>query len=482
MHIVMAASECAPWAATGGLAQVVQSLSRELARMGHQVTVYLPYYRQVSKLLPQLPVALASVTVPFSAYNRFARILDGGVIEGVRHLFVDCPEFFDREQIYATAAGNYPDNAERFGLFCRAVLEAAKILGVPDLFHVHDWPTAILPVMLRTLYYFDPLLRNVATVLTIHNAGYQGWFPSSTVQALLLPAEVYTPERMEQRGQVDFLKGGIVYADALTTVSPTYAREIQTPEFGNGLEETLRWRSPELTGILNGVEYADWNPETDPNIAAHYSESDLKGKRECRRDLLHAFDLRTLPEGTAVLGMVTRFTTQKGLDLLAAIADELMQREVALVILGDGEEYYERLLTGFAERYPGKMRVQTRYDPVMAHKVEAGADLYLMPSRYEPCGLSQIHALRYGTIPVVRATGGLEDTVDEKPEGGGDGFKFQGYEPAELLKAIDRGLAVFAQPELWQATMRRAMRKRFTWERPAAEYEAVFERAIQNRS
>ena len=482
MHIAFAAPECTPWASTGGLADVVRSLSRELARQGHQVTVYLPYYRQVAKMLPGLPVAVASLTIPFPSYSRFARVLDGGVTDGVRHLFVDCLEFFDREAIYATASGNYPDSAERFGLFCRAVLEAAKWLGVPEIFHVHDWPAALLPVMLRTIYYFDPLLRNVPTVLTIHNAGYHGWFPPSTVPTLLLPAEVYTPERLEYRGEVNLLKGGIVYADALTTVSPTYAKEIQTAEFGNGLEGVLAQRSANLTGILNGVDYADWSPETDRNIAAHYSVEDLSGKKECRRDLLHAFDLRGVGEGTAVLGMVSRFTTQKGFDFLLAIADELLPRDVALVILGDGEEYYARQLLEVAERYPGKMRVRTTFDPVMAHKIEAGADLFLMPSRYEPCGLSQIYALRYGTVPVVRATGGLEDTIHELPAGAGNGFTYSGYEPAELLKAIVRATEMFEDKARWQAMMLRNMAERLTWEAPARAYVGVYEGAIRNRS
>lgn len=483
MRIAFATPECTPWASTGGLAEAVSSLARELARQGHEVSLYLPYYRQVAKQRPALPVCVPSLTIPFPSYNRFARVLDGGVKNGVRMYFVDCPEFFDREAIYATASGNYPDNAERFGLFCRSVLEAAKLLGVPELFHVHDWPTALLPVMLRTVYYFDPLLRNVPVVLTIHNAGYHGWFPPSTVPTLLLPAEVYTPERLEQGGEVNLLKGGIVYADAVTTVSPSYAHEIQTPEFGNGLDDALRRRSSDLTGILNGADYAEWNPETDPSIAAHFSAADLRGKRECRRDLLHAFGLSGgTDERTAVLGMVSRFTTQKGFDFLAEIADGLMERDVALVIQGDGEEYYTRLLEQMAARYPAKVRVMTNFDTVMAHKIEAGADLFLMPSRYEPCGLSQMYALRYGTIPVVRATGGLDDTIDEQPDGAGNGFKFHGYDAKEFLAAIARGLDLFADTSVWQAMMERAMAQRFLWETAARAYVSVYEKAIRNRS
>ncbi len=483
MRIAVATPECTPWASTGGLAEAVSSLARELALNGHEVSLYLPYYRQVAKKRPDLPVPVPSLTIPFPTYNRFARVLDGGTNDGVRTYFVDCPEFFDREAIYATASGNYPDNAERFGFFCRAVLEATKLLGVPEIFHVHDWPTALLPVMLRTVYYFDPLLRNVPVVVTIHNAGFHGWFPPSTVPALLLPAEVYTPERLEQGGEVNLLKGGIVYADAVTTVSPTYAREIQTPEFGNGLEEALGRRNSDFTGILNGANYTEWNPETDPSIAAHFSATDLRGKRECRRDLLHAFGLSgSTGDGTAVLGMVSRFTTQKGFDFLAEIADQLMERDVALVILGDGEEYYTRLLEQMAQRNPAKVRVKTSFDTVIAHKIEAGADLFLMPSRYEPCGLSQMYALRYGTIPVVRATGGLDDTIDEQPNGAGNGFKFHGYEAKEFLAAIVRALDLFADAPRWQAMMERAMAQRFLWGTAARTYVGVYEKVIRNRS
>ena len=269
MHIVFAASECAPWAKTGGLADVVSALPRALTKFGHKVSVFIPYYRQVAKVVPNPPVILESLTVPFPSYNRFVRILDGGTAEGVQAYFVDCPELFDRESLYATPSGDYPDNAERFGLLSRAIIEASKVIGIPDVFHVHDWQTAMLAVMLRSIYFFDPVFRHVPAVLTIHNAGYQGWFPPQTMEKLLLPWDMFTFDKLEHYDTVDFLKGGIVYADAITTVSRTYAQEIQTAEFGNGLEGVLRQRSGDLFGILNGVDYEEWNPATDPHIAAH---------------------------------------------------------------------------------------------------------------------------------------------------------------------------------------------------------------------
>ena len=482
MDIVFAASECTPWAKTGGLADVVGALPRALAKLGHTVSVFLPYYRQVAKAVPDAAVVVPSITIPFPSYNRFVRILDGGLILGVQHYFVDCPELFDRESFYATPAGDYPDNAERFGLFSRAVIEATKVLGVPDVFHVHDWQAAMIAVLLRSVYFFDPVFRRVPVVLSIHNAGYQGWFPPRTMETLLLPWDMFTYQKLEQNDTLNFLKGGIVYADALTTVSQKYAQEIQTGEFGNGLDSLLRQRSGDLFGILNGVDYDEWDPAVDPHISAHYTVDKLDGKSECRRDLLHAFGLEGVGEETAVIGVVSRFATQKGFDFIVAIMDRLVREDMVLVMLGNGEEYYERLLTEMAARYPGKVRVQVKYDNVIAHKIEAGSDMFLMPSRYEPCGLNQIYSLKYGTIPIVRATGGLDDTIDEQPFGGGNGFKFWGYDPKSLMDAIGRALGTFQNKDEWTRMMRRGMAQDFSWEKPAHEYVRVYERVIENRS
>jgi starch synthase len=481
MHIVFAASECSPWARTGGLGDVVSALPKTLAKLGHRVSVFLPYYRQVAKAVPDAPVVLSSVTIPFPTYSRFVRILDGGLIDGVQNYFVDCPELFDRESFYATPSGDYPDNAERFGLLSRTVIEASKILGVPDVFHVHDWQTAILAVLLRYTYYFDPMLRHVPVVLTIHDVAYQGWFPPQTIEKLLLPWDIFTFDKLEHNNMLDFLKGGIVYADAVTTVSRKYAEEIQTAEFGNGLEDALRKRN-DLIGILYGVDYSEWDPATDPHIAAHYSADKLAGKKECRRDLLHAFGLEGVGDTTAVIGTVSRFSTQKGFDFIVDIMDRLVAEDMVLVILGQGEEYYERVLVEMANRHPSKVRVHVTYDPVMAHKIEAGSDIFLMPSRYQPAGLSQIYSLRYGTVPVVRATGGLDDTIDEQPLGGGNGFKFWGYSCSALIEALQRALSTFRNKEEWTQMMKRGMVQDFSWDGPAKEYVRVYERAIENRS
>jgi starch synthase len=484
MQIVFAASEAVPFAKTGGMADVVGALSHEIAKLGHQVSVYLPMYAVVRPHLEKQPsYAIRSITIPFPHGNRFAGIVDGGVRDGVQFYFVDCPEFFDRLGLYGNNGDSYPDNAQRFGLFCRATIEATKLLGVPDVFHVHDWQAALIPVLLRTIYSADPVLKKAATVLTIHNAAYQGWFPPSTTEQLQLPWELFTYDKLEQYNTFNFLKGGVVYADLLSTVSRKYAEEIQTSDFGNGLEGALRQRNTDLRGILNGVDYAEWDPATDGNLAAHYNPLDLSGKRACRKDLLHAFGL-DVPDETPVIGICSRFASQKGFDLLEQIAGRLAERDLAVVALGTGEPYYENFFRDFAFANAGRFSVQIRYDDAMAHKIEAGSDIFLMPSRFEPCGLNQIYSLKYGAIPVVHATGGLDDTVEEWNPGlnTGTGFKFMPYESQALLNAIDRALTAFYDKKQWSQLVENAMAQNFSWEQPAREYVALYEEAARKRA
>jgi starch synthase len=479
MHIVFAASEGVPFAKTGGLADVAGALPPEIVKLGHRVTVYLPLYTRVRSKIGERPYAVRSITVPFRHYNRYAGIVDGGTRDGVKFYFVECPELFDRPELYGPGGGDYPDNAERFAFFCRAVLEATKLLGVPDVFHVHDWQTGMIPVYLKTIYADDPALQHAATVMTIHNAAYQGTFLPATTEELLLPWDVFTMDKVELFDRFNFLKGGLVFADALTTVSRKYAEEIQTAEFGWGLEGVLSGRAKDLYGILNGVDYAQWNPATDGNLAAHYSEENLAGKKECRRDLLHAFGLDDVAETTPVIGIVSRLATQKGFDLVSEISEELVARGLAVAALGSGEPVYEKFFRGWAFRHPDQVSVRIGYDEVISHKVEAGSDIFLMPSRYEPCGLNQIYSLKYGTVPVVRATGGLDDTIEEwdAKKGTGTGFKFAPYESGELLAAVDRALETFKDKKAWTKLMRNGMKQEFGWDGPAREYVKVYERA-----
>lgn len=483
MHIVFAASEGVPFAKTGGLADVIGVLPREIARLGHRVTVYLPLYARVRTRIGSRPYAVRSITVPFRYYNRFAAIVDGGHRDGVQFYFVECPELFDRKELYGPGGGEYPDNAERFGLFCRAVLEAAKQLGVPDVFHVHDWQTGMIPVYLRTTFANDPVLRKAATVMTIHNAAYQGTFPPATTEQLLLPWNVFTMDKVEQFDRFNFLKGGVVFADLLTTVSRKYAEEIQTAEFGWNLEGVLRKRTADLRGILNGVDYEHWNPATDTSLAARYSPEKLEGKTICRKDLLRTFGLDAVADGMPVIGIVSRLATQKGFDLVSKIGEELARRDVIVIVLGSGEPVYENFFRDWAFRHPDQVAVQIRYDEALAHKIEAGADVFLMPSRYEPCGLNQIYSLKYGTVPVVRATGGLDDTIEEwnAEKRTGTGFKFAAYNPLDLMAAVDRALKAHQNKAAWTRLMRNGMKQEFGWAAPAQEYVKAYEDAARKR-
>ncbi len=481
MHIAFAASECVPFAKTGGLADVVGALPRALAGLGHQVTVYLPRYRQTK--LPQAKTVVQSITVPFDDKYRFCSVVDGGTQGGVQFYFIEYPPFFDREALYGTPEGDYPDNAERFALYSRAVLEAAKILGVPDVFHCHDWQSALVPVLLRNLYREDPALRDAATVFTIHNMGYQGLFAPDVLPLLLLPWDLFTIRKMEFFGKVNFLKGALVESDFITTVSKKYSQEIQTAEFGFGLEGVLRARSGTVTGILNGVDYNEWSPESDKFIAAKYSPSVLDGKRECKRDLLAAFGVTDANLELPVIGIVSRFAAQKGFDLIAQIADRLAREEMIIVALGAGDKQYEDLFRRLHQQFPQKIAVKVAYDNAIAHKIEAGADMFLMPSRYEPCGLNQIYSLKYGTVPVVRATGGLDDTIEpwDARTGKGTGFKFTDYSGDALLATIRAALTAFQNKQSWQTLMRNGMNKDFSWNASAREYVRVYDRVRQSR-
>jgi starch synthase len=482
MHIAFAASECVPFSKTGGLADVVGALPRALAALGHQVSVYVPRYRQTKLSDPQTVVR--SITIPFDDKYRFCSVVTAGASAVVRFYFVDYPPFFDREALYGGPAGDYPDNAERFALFSRAVLEASKVLGVPQVFHCHDWQSALVPVMLRTLYAEDPAFRDVATVFTIHNMGYQGLFPPDTLPLLMLPWELLAMSKMEFFGQVNFLKGALVYSDFVTTVSKKYSHEIQTAEYGFGLEGVLRDRAATVTGILNGVDYDEWSPQTDKFIVAKYSPEDLNGKLKCKQDLLHAFGIANVDAKVPVIGIVSRFAAQKGFDLISQIMDRLAREEMIVVALGTGDKPYEEMFQRLNKQFPNKIAAKVAFDNAIAHKIEAGADMFLMPSRYEPCGLNQIYSLKYGTVPIVRATGGLDDTIEpwDARIGKGTGFKFTDYTGEALLATIKQALLSYRDPSSWQTLMRNGMGRDFSWGASAREYGKIYDRVRHLRS
>ncbi|HWR14629.1 MAG TPA: glycogen synthase GlgA [Terriglobales bacterium] len=480
MHIVFAASECVPFAKTGGLADVVGALPPELAKLGHQVTVFLPRYKQ-TKIPTDAKTVIPSLTVPFDDKYRFCSVIDGGTHSHVQFYFIEYAPFFDREALYGTSLGDYRDNAERFALYCRAVLEACKILGVPDIFHCHDWQSALIPALLRSIYEEDPVLEKASTVFTIHNIGYQGVFPADTLPLLMLPWDLFTIGKLEFYGKVNLLKGAIVFADYVTTVSRKYAAEIQTSEFGFGLEGVLKARSATLSGILNGVDYGEWNPETDKFIAVNYSHDDVRGKLQCKKDLLAQFGVTQFDPKVPVIGIVSRFASQKGFDLISQAADRLAAEEMIVTVLGSGDKDYEDLLRRLNRMFPQKIAVKVAYDNKLAHKIEAGADMFLMPSRYEPCGLNQIYSMRYGTVPIVRATGGLDDTVEawDPRTGKGTGFKFSEYTGDAMMTAVHNAVLAFKDQANWKKLMLNGMTKEFSWGQSAREYVKVYDKVLQ---
>lgn len=478
----MLASEAIPLAKTGGLADVVGTLPVELARLGHDVSLALPRYAALDATV--IPLTQSSrVAVPWLGARRDVGVETGTLGGGAVSLICirDDP-FFARQGLYGEAGHDYPDNLDRFALWCRAVMEVCAEPGrPPDILHAHDWQAALAVVYLKTLYRNDPAWANTRALFTIHNLGYQGHFPVSTYDRTGLPWSEYSPERLEYYGQVNLLKGGLVYADLLNTVSPTYAREIQTAEFGYGLEGVLQTRQDRLCGVLNGIDEQVWNPATDPHLPARYSADDLSGKRVCKRALQAEMQLPV--RETPLVGLVSRLAFQKGIDLLVDILPALLGLDVQVVVLGSGDPAYQARLADLSARYPDKLAVRFAFDEPLAHRIEAGADLFLMPSRYEPCGLNQMYSLRYGTVPLVRNTGGLADTVAPYAPGVGSGsaatgFSFEKPEPAVLLSTLMLALQVYRNKAEWAGLMRRGMQQDFSWGRSARQYVELYRRAM----
>jgi len=476
LHVALVSPEIAPFAKTGGLGDVLGSLPQALAELGVRVSLILPAYRSV--LRGDFPLEDTGVhfTVPVSDRREEGHLLKMRAGSNVTAYFIRADRYFDREYLYGTPEGDYPDNAERFVFFCRAVLEVLR-LDPPHILHANDWESALAIAFLKAQPDLYPELAATKTILTIHNLGYQGLFWSLDWHLLNLDWSLFTPHYLEFYGKINFLKGGIVFADAITTVSPTYAEEIQTAEQGFGLDGVFRERAANLIGILNGVDYDVWNPETDPLIAKNYSLKNLSGKRMCKIDLQQSFCLSQNPD-IPLIGMVSRLTAQKGLDLLEKALDDLLSRNCQLVLLGAGDKSYQDFFSQIPDRYPDRVGVQIGFSESLAHKIIAGGDLLLMPSRYEPGGLTQLYALKYGTIPVVRATGGLKDTVEEfQPETGrGHGFVFGPYEVWHFLEAIDRALIFFHQKDEWTMLIGNAMTADFSWARSARAYLDLYRR------
>lgn len=476
MTILFAASEMEPLARTGGLGDVIEALPAALARRGHEVSVVLPCYRGLAE---RPGTKSTGVRIPVGVGSKVleAEILECVDENGVQIFLVRRDEYFDRSGLYGAEGRDYEDNAERFIYFSRAVMELARrILPPPEIVHVHDWQTALVPVLLKE--------RRLPfkTVLTIHNLAFQGSFWAYDFGLTRLPGHYFGPEGIEYYGRINLLKGGLLYADAITTVSERYAREIQTADYGFGLDSVVREQSPKLTGILNGADYAVWNPATDKNLPATYSPERMEGKKICREALLKEMGLAPNPEGP-VLGMISRLAAQKGIDLLLPLLDRLFAADVRLVILGEGDTNYERELLIASKRYPERFVYRKSMDARLSHLVAAGSDLALIPSFYEPCGLTAMYGLKYGALPIARATGGLFEIIqDFDPSAqSGNGFLFFDPSPEAFWDAIVRARRHFHQPAEWAELQRRAMTTDLSWDQAVLKYEALYERTLKSR-
>ncbi len=489
LNVLFLSSEVEPFAKTGGLADVSAALPLTLRRIGHDIRVMMPRYASITdgspiRKIPRLaafPVSVggqephsASLNSSFLVKGRLkvpVYLLENGALFGRRGLYVD-PE----------THRDYPDNDERFIFFCRGILESLKRLGWrPDVIHCNDWHTGLIPAYLRTVYRDDPFFAGVRTVFTIHNMAYQGIFPQSSFARTLLPPELGSESGVLAYGNLNFMKAALLFADTITTVSRRYAEEIQgADEFGFGLQGLLKSRGKDLHGILNGADYSVWDPSADKLIPRRYDGTRLEKKTENKRALLRKMSLPFRPE-VPLIGMISRLADQKGFDLLAAVLEDLMKMDIQMVVLGTGEKRYHEMLESAQKTHPAKFAVRLAFDNALAHLIEAGSDMFLMPSRYEPCGLNQIYSLRYGTVPIVRSTGGLDDTIEDVTQSPrtGTGFKFAAYESSALLESIRTAVEAYRDGRSWEKIMKRGMTKDFSWESSARNYVRLYRELLK---
>jgi starch synthase len=486
MHIVMAASEAVPFAKTGGLADVCGALPKQLVARGHHCSLFLPGYRRAMNTGLPVEDTHVSFVVDMAGKQVASRILKVRLHEGAVTVYlVDQPHYFDRDHLYGDEHGDYRDNAERFSFFCRSVVEAVERLRIPvDIIHCHDWQTGLIPAFLRTNFGQKQWYRHAASLMTIHNLAYQGRFWSQDMHLTGMDWQYFNWQQMEFFGDLNLLKTGIAFADFLTTVSPTYAREIQTPEHGCGLDGILRSKQSRLVGIVNGVDYNVWDPRHDTHIAQNYGiENWRDGKQLCKSDLLNLLGLPTKRDWP-LIGLIGRLADQKGWDLVKPLLETSLENLPAQwVILGNGEQRFASVLSSLAQRFPDRLAVRLEFSEAMAHKIEAGADMFLMPSRYEPCGLNQLYSLRYGTVPLVHATGGLMDTVTDMnvPAVSSDhatGFSFSNYSLEGIHECVSRALNTYSHDvSQWGKLVANGMRQDWSWSSSASFYEIVYSRA-----
>jgi len=451
LKVLYVSSEVEPFSKTGGLADVAGSLPIALERLGVDIRIVTPKYKSIKQKVGKLG-------------------------ENIIVYFVENPEYFHREYLYGTPEGDYPDNLERFAYFSREVLKIAKENNFsPDIIHCNDWQSALVPVYLKVFFKNDPFFKNTKTILTIHNLAYQGIFPKEKFPHTGLDWSFFNIDGFEFYGKVNIMKGGIIFADFITTVSPTYSKEIQTKEFGCGLEGVLFRKRDRLTGILNGIDYEIWDPAKDPVIPCKYSSNNIQNKY-VNKEFLQLETGLEISKETPLLGIITRLADQKGLDILAPIIDTICKMDLQFILLGTGDKVYHDLFEQIKVKYPRKTSINLRFDPELARKIYAGIDVFLMPSRFEPCGLGQMISLKYGTIPVVRKTGGLADTIiDYEPRSDtGNGFTFTSYDSLSLLEAIKRALSVYKDKKAWMRLVKRAMGIDFSWKVSAEKYLKLY--------
>ncbi len=460
MKVAFVTSEVVPFSKSGGLADVSGALPPALRKLGVDVRTITPLHRS-SRSHPRETVPI-EIEIPMGG-----RVLRPRITRSGETWFVEHDPFFDREGLYGDSKGAYPDNAARFILFCRAAVALLEKTGAPDLIHAHDWQAGLVPAY----------ARKTKTLFTIHNLAYQGVFASDQYQLTGLDRKHYQWRELEYHGGWSFLKAGIVFSDAITTVSPGYAEEILTESSGMGFHGVLQERKDRLHGILNGIDLVEWDPEKDPFLPARYSAKDRTGKRTCKKKL--QWECR-LPQNEKIplVGMVMRFAEQKGLDLLIDALDELMKEDLQLAILGSGEARFQDAFTEAARRHPEKWFTRVGFDNGFAHRIEAGADIFLMPSRFEPCGLNQMYSLRYGTVPIVRATGGLADTVSD----GVTGFHFQEYTAEAMLAAVRRAISLYRNREAWDGLITAGMSQDLSWDRSAREYSRLYANLLPEKA
>ena len=478
MKILLASSEIHPYSKSGGLADMAGALAKALGRAGHQVGIVTPLFRGIRERFPKLANFPWNMDLPLGRLRQRGGVWTLEHSPGVTVYFIDQPHYFDRPALYTENGIDYADNAERFIFFSKCAVHLARYLPwQPEIVHVHDWQTGLVPIIMLHQKLTDGWTRVPRSCLTVHNLAYQGAFHRSAYEFTNLPLDYFNPNGLEFHGFLNCLKAGIVYADTITTVSPRYAREITTEQFGCGLDGTLRSRGDALKGILNGVDYDEWNTEHNPHLVKPYNAHNFEGKRANKLALQREFGL---PERADVplFGNITRLADQKGVDIQLGALEEMLAADMQFVLLGSGSPEYESAYQRLARRFPGKASVKIGFDEGLSHRIEAGADFFLMPSRYEPCGLNQMYSLRYGTIPIVRITGGLDDSVvdaSENPDAA-DGVKFGEYSVRALAKAMRKALVLFQKPELLSYYRENAMKADFSWDRTAEEYVKVYQR------